>query len=182
MTTYATAQGGGWIPVQCDRCRTRYGCHVEGFGTASNRMQPLSDQTLKDFAVSELSDALKEKAARIPCPKCGAVGEAVAEETQNKARRRTFWAVWIGGGAALLIGATNLLNALLPRADPKQAPSWFVWLILGSFISALVGAFLASRVAHRIVDPNRDLAQNKRSTQSRMAAGQVRILPEPGSK
>jgi hypothetical protein len=155
---------------------------VEGFGTASNQLLPLSDQTLKDFASSSLSDALTEKAARIPCPKCGAYGEALVEETQNKARRRTFWAVLIGGGILLLIGVVNLLNAIIPRADPKQAPSWFIWVILGSFIAALIAARLASQFAFRSANLNRDLAQNKRSTQHKVAAGQVKILPEPGKK
>jgi hypothetical protein len=155
---------------------------VEGFGTANNQLLPLSDQTLKDFASSSLNDALTEKAVRIPCPKCGAYGEAVLEETQNKARRRTFWAVLIGGGIVLMIGTTILLNALFPRADPKQAPSWFIWVILGSIIAALIAARLASRFAFQSANLNRDLAENRRSTQRKVAAGQVRILPEPGNK
>jgi hypothetical protein len=180
MTTYATARGGDWIDVQCDQCPTKYSCFVEGIGSASNQFMPFSQQTLKDFASSDLRDELKGKAARIPCPKCGAYGEAVVEETQNKARRRTFWAVLLLGGPLLLIGTSNLLNALITRADPNQPPSWFIWVILGSLITSLVAARLTSQVAFRSTNLNRDPEENRRSAQRKVAAGQVKILPETG--
>jgi hypothetical protein len=47
VTTYATARGSAWIDVECDRCRTRYSCLAEGFGTASNQLLPLPEQTRK---------------------------------------------------------------------------------------------------------------------------------------
>ncbi len=180
MTTYASARGGGWIDVRCDDCGTRYSCLVQGLGTASNQFLPLSEETLKEVARADLSAELAEKAARIPCPQCGAIGEAMVEEIQDKARRRTFWAILVGGGPILLILVTTLLNTLFPRHDPKGPPPWFIWILVGSVVTAWIAARKGAQYAYEKADLNRDLAANKRSTQRRVAAGQVKVISEPG--
>ena len=123
---------------------------------------------------------LAEKAARIPCPQCGAVAEALVEEVQDKARRRTFWAILLGGAPLLLVVVTLGLSALLPRTDPKGPPPWFIGVLVGSPIAAWIAARKGSQYAYQNADLNRDLVENKRSTQRRVAAGQVKIISEPG--
>ena len=182
MTTYASARGKGWIDVQCDNCRTRYSCLVEGVGTASNQLLPFSDESLKDFAQADLNAELTVKAARIPCPECGAYSDALVGETQEKARRRTFWAVFAGGGFLLLIVVVGLLNAIVHRAESKGAPSWFFLVIVGTFVTAFIAARRGSQMAYESADLNRDLARNKKSSQRKLAAGQIKILSEPGKK
>ena len=180
MTTYASATGSGWINVECDKCHTKYCCLTEGYGTANNQLMPFSNDTLKTVATFELNENLKKKAVRIPCPECGSFGKALVEETQSKARSRTFWAIFIGGGILLLVGITNLLNSIFPQAETKHAPSWLVWVILGSFIASFIAARFGAQIAFLKSNLNLDLEKNMISTQIKIDKGLVKILPESG--
>jgi hypothetical protein len=152
---------------------------VEGFGTASNQLLPLSDKSLQEFARADLNAELTVKAARVPCPECGAYGDALVEETQNKARRRTFWAVLIGGGFLLLIVVVGLLNAVVTHGASRKSPALLLLTMLGSLVAAFIAARRGSQIAYEKADLNRDLNQNKRSSQRMVAAGQVKTLSAP---
>ncbi len=168
MTTRAIASQKRWVQMECG-CGCHYACLADGWGSFSDSLVPVSNDTLKELAITDLEYDLQQKAESLPCPACGRHPQKHVDRVMTSARTWIFW----GLVPLLFVAFFAILAALAPKA-----PAWTLVLVL---LAALLVARLVRDPLAEIFRPDRDLPENRSKSRQAINKGKMRRQPPPAA-